>query len=151
LVDFPERKIIGIGTIGQPADPKEVWPALFNRLDEIDERMNPSETIGLIKLNEHGYLAGVEAATASRVPAGMFSYIIPAGQYAAATHQGPLSKINETFEKLINWLGTNHYEQFDIVCYEVYDDRFKGEDSGSEIKMFIQIKTVSGYKGSLEK
>ncbi|PWV94476.1 GyrI-like small molecule binding protein [Paenibacillus cellulosilyticus] len=58
------------------------------------------------------------------------------------THKGPLGKINETFEGLISWLGTNNYEQFDVVCFEVYDHRYKGEDNESEFDMFIQIKSV---------
>jgi predicted transcriptional regulator YdeE len=58
------------------------------------------------------------------------------------THKGPQGKINETFEGLISWLGINNYEQFDVVCFEVYDYRYKGEDSESEFDMFIQIKSV---------
>ncbi|MEK4358279.1 GyrI-like domain-containing protein [Paenibacillus sp. FSL M7-1455] len=54
--------------------------------------------------------------------------------------QGPLSQINETFEELIAWLRKNDYEQFDVVCFEVYDERFKGEQPESEIDMYIQIK-----------
>ncbi|XEC96675.1 GyrI-like domain-containing protein [Paenibacillus tarimensis] len=142
LINFSERKIVGIGNIGKPTNPGDVWPFLFKRLDEVSDRLNELETIGLIKRNEHGYLAGVETGILSEVPEGMSSYTIPEGKYAAVTHRGPLSKINETFEGLINWLGTNNYEQFDVICFEVYDNRYKGEDSESEFDMFIQIKSV---------
>ncbi|CAG7657647.1 GyrI-like domain-containing protein [Paenibacillus allorhizosphaerae] len=140
LVDFPECKIIGIGNIGKPTNPGDVWPALFTRINEVTDRINRHETIGLIKRNEHGYLAGVKTDSLSEVPEGMFMYKIPAGLYARVTHRGPISKINETFEKLIYWLSTNNYEQFNVVCFEVYDERFKGEEDGSELDMFIQVK-----------
>jgi len=142
LVDIPERKIIGIGNIGERTDPGDAWTALFTRIHEITGRINHQETIGLIKRNVHGYLAGVESESSSVVPEGMFMYIIPSGKYAGATHRGPISKINETFEKLIHWLSVNNYEQFDVVCYEVYDGRFKSEEDDSELDMFIQIKSV---------
>ncbi|MEF3307828.1 GyrI-like domain-containing protein [Paenibacillus sp. GYB004] len=80
----------------------------------------------MIKRNVHGYLAGVESESSSVVPEGMFMYIIPSGKYVGATHRGPISKINETFEKLTHWLSVSNYEQYDVVCYEVYDGRFKG-------------------------
>jgi predicted transcriptional regulator YdeE len=142
LAEFSERMIVGMGKIGEQTNPGDVWPALFNRINEINDRLNQIETIGLIKRNEHGYLAGVETSIQSEVPEGMYSYKIPAGKYAMVTHKGPLAKINETFEGLISWLGINNYEQFDVVCFEVYDHRYKGEDSESEFDMFIQIKSV---------
>ncbi len=103
-------------------------------------RKNGIETLGVIKRNEPGYLAGVQVESLSVVPEGMFSYIIPAGRYAGMTHKGPLSKIKETFDMIINWLSLMNYEQYDIVCFEVYDERFRGEDEASEFDMYIQIK-----------
>lgn len=140
LVKFMARKIIGIGNIGKPSRPEEAWPALFARIDQIPGRVNRSETLGVIPRDEYGYLAGVETALSSKVPEGMSSYIIPAGEYAYLRHKGPLSQINETFEELIAWLRKNDYEQFDVVCFDVYDERFKGEQPESEIDMYIQIK-----------
>ncbi|QHT61213.1 AraC family transcriptional regulator [Paenibacillus lycopersici] len=142
LVAIPACTIIGFGNIGKPTDPGDVWPALFSRINDITDRVNPHETIGLIKRNELGYLAGVKTASNSEVPEGMSMYPIPAGQYAGVTHRGPVSKINETFEKLTDWLGANHYEPFDVVCFEVYDERFKHEQDDSELDMFIQLKPV---------
>ncbi len=142
LVDISEYKIIGIGNIGKPTHPGDVWPALFTRINEVTDRINHHETIGLIKRNEPGYLAGVRTESLSEVPEGMFMYKIPAGQYAGVTHRGPISKINESFEKLIYWLSTNNYEEFDVVCIEIYDERFKGEEDDSELDMFIQLKPI---------
>jgi predicted transcriptional regulator YdeE len=129
---FQEKKVIGVGYIGKQIYPQDVWPILFSRINEISDRKNSSETLGVIKRNEHGYLAGVEVDQETEVPEGMFSYEIPAGKYVGITHKGPISKINKTFQILINWLSSNNYEQHEIVCFEVYDERFKGEDPGSE-------------------
>lgn len=139
VYEFQEKKVIGVGYIGKPIKPEDVWPILFSRNQEIPGRKNP-ETLGVIKRNEHGYLAGVEVEQLIEIPEGMFSYVIPAGQYIGMTHKGPLSKIGETFQILISWLSSNNYEQHDIVCFEVYDERFKGEDPESEFNSYIQIK-----------
>ncbi|MGZ9583750.1 GyrI-like domain-containing protein [Paenibacillus marinisediminis] len=140
IYEFQEIKIIGIGNIGEPVNPADVWPVLFTRIEEVPDRKNSHETLGVIKRNEHGYLAGVQVEELNAVPEGMSSYIIPAGRYASMTHKGPLSKINETFETIISWLSVMNHEQYDIVCFEVYDDRFKGEDEDSEFDMYIQMK-----------
>jgi len=66
---------------------EEAWPALFARIDQIPGRVNRSETLGVIPRDEYGYLAGVETALSSKVPEGMSSYIIPAGEYAYLRHK----------------------------------------------------------------
>jgi hypothetical protein len=73
LAEFSERMIVGMGKIGEQTNLGDVWPALFNRINEINDRLNQIETIGLIKRNEHGYLAGVETSIQSEVPEGMYS------------------------------------------------------------------------------
>lgn len=140
VYEFQEKKVIGIGNIENPINPGDVWPILFSRIQEIHGRKNSPETLGVIKRNEPGYLAGIEVEQTIEVPEGMYSYVIPAGQYIGMTHKGPLSKIGETFITLIDWLALNNYDQYDIVCFEVYDERFKGEDSESEFESYIQIK-----------
>ncbi len=142
VYEFQEKKVIGVGNIGNPVNPGIVWPALFSRIQEIRSRKNTLETLGVIKRNEHGYLHGVEVEQLIEIPEGMFSYVIPAGQYIGMTHKGPVSKIGETFQILISWLASNNYEQHDIVCFEVYDGRFKDEDSESEFDSYIQIKDL---------
>ncbi|SEN97579.1 GyrI-like domain-containing protein [Paenibacillus sp. OV219] len=142
LVECPERKIVGIGNIGEAANPGDCWPVLLKRIEEVNDRVNQLETIGLIKRDELGYMAGVEINLVGEIPEGMYAFTIPAGQYAAAVHRGPISRINDTFEALMSWLGSNHYEQFDVVCFEVYDDRYKGEENDSEFDVFVQIKSA---------
>jgi predicted transcriptional regulator YdeE len=142
VYEFQEKKVIGVGNIGNPINPGDAWRILFSRIQEIRGRKNTPETLGVIKRNEHGYLAGVEVEQLIEIPEGMFSYVIPAGRYIGMTHKGPLSKIGETFQILINWLATNNYEQHDIVCFEVYDGRFKDEDPESEFDSYIQIKDL---------
>ncbi|QHW33222.1 GyrI-like domain-containing protein [Paenibacillus rhizovicinus] len=139
VYEFQEKKVIGIGNIESPINPGDVWPILFSRIQEIHGRKNSPETLGVIKRNKPGYLAGIEVAQMIEIPEGMFSYVIPAGQYVGMTHKGPLSKIGETFYTLIDWLASNNYDQHDIVCFEVYDERFKGEDPESEFDSYIQI------------
>ncbi|WP_227871967.1 GyrI-like domain-containing protein [Paenibacillus albus] len=149
FVQHSERKIVGIGRIGEPVNPGAAWPVLFKRIDEVVDRVNHKQTIGIMKRDVLGYMAGVETEPSSEIPEGMHSFTIPAGQYAAAVHRGPISRINETFVELMSWLGANQYEQFDIVCFEVYDERYKGEDCESEFDMFVQIKPAS-VQGTIE-
>ncbi|MGG3280047.1 GyrI-like domain-containing protein [Paenibacillus solani] len=142
IFEFQAKKVVGAGCIGKQTNPQEVWGELFTRIEEIKNRKVSSETLGVIKRNEHGYMAGVEVDQMAEVPDGMFSYVIPAGMYVGMTHKGPISKINESFQTLINWLASSNYEQYDIVCFEVYDERFKGEDPESEFDSYIQIKNI---------
>ncbi|MFB9328135.1 GyrI-like domain-containing protein [Paenibacillus aurantiacus] len=141
VVHLPARQIIGVGSIGgEPVNPGDVWPVLFTRMGELTGRINERETLGLIKRSQHGYLAGVETELSSRVPEGMFAYAIPAGEYVSLTHRGPVSRINDTFERLISWLTSNGYEPYDVVCFEVYDERFRGEDDTSEFDIYVQVR-----------
>jgi predicted transcriptional regulator YdeE len=73
----------------------------------------------------------------------MFSFEIPKGKYVLLTHKGPLSKIGETFDKLMNWIKANNFEESNIVTVEVYDHRFKGEDEDSEFDSYIEIKQIN--------
>ena len=145
IYEFQSMKIVGVGNIGTPVNPGDVWSILFSKIEEIPYRKHPIETLGIIKRNEQGYLAGAEVAQVIEIPEGMCLYEVPAGNYIGMTHRGPLNKINETFEKLIDWLFSNNYEQHDIVCFEVYDDRFKGDDIESEFELYVQIK--NRYEG----
>lgn len=60
VFEFQEKKIIGIGNIESPINPGEVWPIFFSRIQEINGRKNTPETLGVIKRNEPGYVAGIE-------------------------------------------------------------------------------------------
>ncbi|OZB96199.1 GyrI-like domain-containing protein [Paenibacillus sp. XY044] len=141
IYELQEKKVVGIGGIGKPANPTDVWPALFARIQEIPGQVSKTETLGVIKRNEHGYLAGVQVDEWSEPPEGMYSYEIPAGRFAGMTHKGPVSRINETFEMIVNWLSANHHETWDIICFEVYDDRYKGEAEESEFDIYVQLKS----------
>ncbi|MFD1953535.1 GyrI-like domain-containing protein [Paenibacillus thailandensis] len=142
LTEFQKRKVVGVGSIGSPTNPGDVWPVLFARLEEVPGRVNRLETIGLIKRNEHGYIAGVETELLSEVPEGMVAYEIPAGKYAGITHRGPLNQLKSTFEKLVGWLADNRYDPYDAVFFEVYDHRYKDDNNDSEFDIFVQLKQV---------
>lgn len=144
ILEFEARKVVGLGNIGKGhVNIAEVWPSFFSRIHEIRGRKNESETIGTMKLNDLGYLACVEVDSLEDVPDGMFSFEIPKGKYVLLTHKGPLSKIGETFDKLMNWIKANNFEESNIVTVEVYDHRFKGEDEDSEFDSYIEIKQIN--------
>lgn len=141
LIDFEARKVVGVGRIGgEHVNPGDVWPIFLQRLGEIGSRSNETETFGIIKLNEKGYLASAEVDSQDEWPEGMTTYVLPQGKYAKMTHTGPVSRIGNTFDQLMGWLETNGHERYDIVCYEVYDHRFRGESEESAFDVYAEVR-----------
>ncbi|GIP18125.1 hypothetical protein J40TS1_37670 [Paenibacillus montaniterrae] len=121
IYKFPSMNILGVGSIGTIVSPSDVWPILFSKIEEIPYRKHPVKTLGIIKRNEQGYLAGVEVEQIIDIPEGMYSYEIPAGNYIGMTHRGPLNKINinhldccsSLYNRLVFYHSFNlHYTRF---------------------------------------
>ncbi|MFD0619153.1 GyrI-like domain-containing protein [Paenibacillus sp. GCM10027629] len=144
ILEFEARKVVELGNIGKEhVNIPEVWPSFLSRIHEIRGRKNELETIGTMIFGDLGYLACIEVDMLEDVPDGMFSFEIPKGKYVLHTHKGPLSKIGETFDKLMSWIKVNNFEESNIVTVEVYDHRFKGEAEDSEFDSYIEIKQIN--------
>ena len=87
------------------------------------------------------YLACVEAAAGSGVPAGMEERVVAAGNWAVFTHRGPVKKLGETMEFIFKkWLPGSGMTMRKGPQIEVYDGRFAMESEGSEMEILVPIE-----------
>ncbi len=89
-VELPAMRVIGMQTLGKPADPAfaDLWTnKLMPRIKEI---ARPAETIGfgicrMTENREIEYTAAFQALSDAQVPEGMIEMNIPAGVYLTKT------------------------------------------------------------------
>jgi AraC family transcriptional regulator len=87
------------------------------------------------------YTACVEVLPDSPVPQGAIKRTIPAGRYAVFTHTGPTEALDHTFQHVygagLAALGVTATGEFDL---EVYDERFKEDDTNSQLDIYVPIE-----------
>ena len=126
----------------------EIWNAFNQRHDQLRQRVGTA-TFGVIsckasELDEREddllYLAGAEVCGEDSLPAGMVTRRIPAGLYAVFTHKGPVSAIDDSLRYVYaTWLPASPYERGNGPEFEIYDERFKGEQPDSAFEFAIPI------------
>jgi len=87
------------------------------------------------------YMAGVKVDATDGLPEGMEAKLVPAQTYAVFTHRGPVSGLQETYERIHeSWLAENGLQFSEGIDFELYDDRFYGPtDERSELDLYIPI------------
>lgn len=127
-----------------------LWHRLFTRKAELGQQLDaymygacrclPSSQ--RTREDELEYLAGINVASSSPVPAGMGKWKIAAATYAQFTHRGPISKLSETINYVHGaWLPRSEFEYVNSgVELERYDDRFNPEAKDSEMDYLITVR-----------
>ena len=89
------------------------------------------------------YIAGVETAQDSRLARGTKRVTIPQCICAVFTHEGPASKIEETFDRVYGvWLPCSDYTPtMDLDLIRV-DERFRGEGDDSIVEILMPVREV---------
>ncbi|MBO7742923.1 GyrI-like domain-containing protein [Paenibacillus sp. MWE-103] len=77
------------------------------------------------------HVIGAAAAEGAAIPAGMIAYALPAGRYVKVTHEGPESRIGETYDYINRELG---HRPVDI---EVWPDIHALEREESRIDIYF--------------
>ena len=86
------------------------------------------------------YVAGAEVGRTSKLPKGMETVAIPASMYAVFPHQGPASRIEDTFDRVYrSWLPSSDYTPtLDLDLLRV-DARFHGESDDSIVELWMPV------------
>jgi AraC family transcriptional regulator len=112
------------GRVGQA-----MYGVIYGRPDS--ERSHPDEL---------QYIAGVPVSSADKIPAGMDSRTIPAGQFAVVTHRGPIDKLRDTVREIYRvWLPQSPWQHAQIADIELYDHRFNCESDKSEMDYWVSV------------
>lgn len=156
IVNLEEMTIMGIQTLtssGYNIIP-HLWDRFMQRYGEIkdiaDEKVHFGISFGFeeipkaegkdIKIFYH--LVGARVNSTEDIPEGMTYKDVPAHMYAKFTHQGPISRLGETYGYIYGqWLPQSGF-LYDTEAVEIewYDARFKGrDDERSEFDILVPI------------
>ncbi len=87
--------------------------------------------------------AVTEVASFDAVPAGMNTYVLPAGLYAVFLHKGPASAGAKTFQYIFGvWLPQSEYVIDQRPHFEVLGAKYKNDDPDSEEEIWIPIRKI---------
>lgn len=85
--------------------------------------------------------ATVEVSDFSDVPAGMESFVLPAGLYAVFPYKGTPQNAAPFFEYIFReWFPASEYELDHRPHFEVLGEKYKNGDPSSEEEVFIPIR-----------
>lgn len=142
-------KVIGLKYYGNdPANncPK-LWRDLMERHTEIENVISAKESYGLMCTGEEDfidgkfdYIASLAVSTLRIIPEGMVGAEVPEATYAVFTHTGKLDSLQNTYEYIhAKWFQNFEYEPIGLNEFELYDERFTGEED-SEFDIYIPIE-----------
>ncbi len=101
-------------------------------LEERDQKAHPAEML---------YVAGAQVAETSQIPPGMINLTVPAGNYAVFTHHGSVHEIGRTIGQIFgSWLPQSGLKLRSAPHLELYDERFKPAQAGSEFDLCIPVE-----------
>lgn len=136
----------GANTHGEIPD---LWDRFIARMGEIKHRKNKGVTLGICdhvegydpNKSEFSYQAGVEVKEYSFIPDGMILKEIPKQKYVVFTHRGSVKELEDTYRYIYStYFFKSNHEPIDAPDFELYDERFKGEENDSEMEIYIPIK-----------
>ena len=157
FVEWPEKKIVGLGTkfISVLSPDKNnaskipaLWHELVQRQGSIPNKTGSS--FGLVEMvkgadkshkDERFYIAGIQVSDYAGAPADMIQRTLPAGRYALFTHMGKLDKLEQTMRAIyLDWLPKSGEQLRDAPHLEVYDQRFAIGSDNSELDILLPVK-----------
>lgn len=85
--------------------------------------------------------AAVRVDEGAEVPQGMQKLCVPSGQYAKFIHQGPIHKIQQTFDYIFDqWLPESEFTIDQRPHIAAMDERYNPGKESSEEDLFIPIR-----------
>lgn len=145
IQDSSERKLLGVGK-KYSAETRfripEQWHQFVGMLPQLQGNHHP-ETYGLITpvsgCSEIHYLTGVEPINSSNTPQTFTSGNIPAGNYAVFAHEGHVSKIPDTMQKIGEILSESGYSSESGISFEKYTAKFDPMKGTGGIEIWVSI------------
>ena len=152
IVDIPEKKLVGTRLSMSPANNKtgELWSSfmrkrkmIVNNLsgDLISMQIYPDNFFDYFNPeNTFEKWAAIEVSDFMALPAGMETFVLSAGLYAAFDYKG-LSTDNWIFQYIFGiWLPKSDYILDHRPHFEVLGDKYKNNDPNSEEEIWIPVK-----------
>jgi AraC family transcriptional regulator len=142
-VERPVQTVVGLQIRTRPMSPDipALWPKFVPRIDEIANPAEPNVSYGVMRNDGPTleYAATVSVTSASRIPAGMVSIVLPAGTYAFFSY--PLSGLGKGFGEIHNQLiPASRFEQGDGPFFERYDEKFDPRNPQSAVEIWIPVR-----------
>ncbi|ARU59863.1 hypothetical protein CBW65_01425 [Tumebacillus avium] len=132
FIEQQEKMFIGMKFAGPfhvlPVEMPKLWKEFLSRVAEIPHAI---EGVYYDISDEdfthhiHTEYIAVEVERFETIPYGMLAFTIPARRFLTVTHQGPMSKVPDTYTQLFGWMKENGYE-LDLSTFRIerYDHRF---------------------------
>jgi len=145
IVQRPAFNVTGMSIRTKPMSPEipALWPKFVAREDEIEGKLEPAVTYGVMRHEWPEtlfYMAAVAVPAGTNAPAGMESREVAAGDYAR--FQYPLARLGEGFGEIFNrLLPSSGYEQAPGYLLERYDESFDPGDVNSLVEIFIPVRS----------
>ena len=148
MVSRPETKVIGAARQYQEndLDIETLWSAFRPNVAQIKNRVGTNsfgiyeeyrETEDAIGFT---YICAVEVTDFDNVPEGMIARTIPAHEYAAFRHEGPISSLPETLKYIWgSWLPKSDYEYAEKPDFELYAPSSPEDASKKILYLYIPV------------
>jgi AraC family transcriptional regulator len=145
-VERPLVIVVGLHIRTKPASPEipAMWPKFVARIPEIQHRIEPHVTYGVMRHAEAtfeslDYMAAVAVSDAHRIPDGLTRASLPAGTYATFSY--PLSQLSKGFHDIFNrLLPDSGWIQAPGPHIERYGESFDPKDANSPVEILIPVK-----------
>ena len=87
------------------------------------------------------YLTGVEVAGSTKLPPEFTSVQIKAGRYAVVTHEGHISSIGQTIDKIWSqWVPESSIKTASAPCFECYTDKFDPKTGNGSVEIWVPLE-----------
>ena len=145
IVQRPDSHFAGMSILTKPMSPEipALWPKFVARLPEIQGRVEPKATYGVMRHEPPDallYMAAVAVRATARAPAGMAILEFAAGAYARFEY--PLSRLGEGFGEIFNrLLPASNYLQAPGCLLERYGESFDPQDVSSTVEILIPVRS----------
>jgi len=133
IVSLSEKHFIGMSFSGSfqtlIAGMPGHWEDFLKRQDEIPQVIEPAVRYDMSDENRsfqmHTEYVAVEVEGFAHIPEKMVGFTIPARTYAKFTHVGPMTRVQDTYTQLFQWLQAQGLSMDESTLrMERYDERY---------------------------
>jgi AraC family transcriptional regulator len=139
---IPATTIVGLNIRTKPMAPEipALWPRFVARIPEIENPVEKNVAYGVMRPLSDAllYMAGIAVSELGRIPDGMESVAIPAGNYAVFSY--PISQLGKGFGEIYNkLLPASGLRVLPGPSLEHYGADFKAHDPNAPVGIWIPV------------
>ena len=88
------------------------------------------------------YLSGVEVAGSAKLPPDFTRVSLPAGRYAVVTHEGHVSTLPQTIDKIwTKWIPDSGLKPAQAPCFERYAESYDPKSGLDPVEIWIALES----------